>query len=230
METVLITGIGRGIGLHLAKEFASNGFNVIGTVRSDAAVERVSKMAISLKSKIETHILELTDFEAVESFGNSLKNRQIDILINCAGVIGGQHQNYDNLNFEEWEKTLRINTLSPMKVTLSVLPNLLLGKKSKVINISSIMGSLARERTDSIAYRSSKSALNKSMQCLSLELKSKNVGVYQMHPGWVRTEMGGPEADISVEESANGLFTAICSFGMKESGRFWQYDGTELEW
>jgi NAD(P)-dependent dehydrogenase (short-subunit alcohol dehydrogenase family) len=111
-----------------------------------------------------------------------------------------------------------------------MLPNLFLSEGAKVINISSIMGSLARERSDSIAYRSSKSALNKAMQCLAIELKPKNIGVYLMHPGWVRTDMGGPNADISVEESSAGLFKMISEFGLRESGRFWQYDGQELDW
>jgi short-subunit dehydrogenase len=230
MKTVLITGAGRGIGYKLAEEFVSNGYKVIGTVRSEESRSGVLALADKLNSHINVHLLELSDFNAIDDFSKKLNGIAIDILVNCAGVLGGNHQTYDDLDFCEWERTLKVNTLSPMKLTTSMLPNLFLSEGAKVINISSIMGSLARERSDSIAYRSSKSALNKAMQCLAIELKPKNIGVYLMHPGWVRTDMGGPNADISVEESSAGLFKMISEFGLRESGRFWQYDGQELDW
>jgi short-subunit dehydrogenase len=230
METVLITGTGRGIGFKLVEDFLLKGDDVIGTVRSQSAHDKLQKLADSLEKQIEIHFLDVTSAKSIDNLKESLNKKKIDILINNAGVMGGAHQTYDDLDFEEWERTFQVNTIAPMRIALALLPNLYLSNNAKIIAISSIMGSLAREKVDSIAYRSSKSALNKSMQCLALELKPKEIGVYLMHPGWVRTDMGGPEADISVEASSTGLIKTLARFTLEHSGRFWQYDGEELAW
>ncbi|WP_428240073.1 SDR family oxidoreductase [Gynuella sp.] len=230
METVFITGIGRGIGYRLAEDFVHLGYNVIGTVRDDASRERVSELAAKLGAKIEVYVLELTNRHSIDELASALTGRCIDILINSAGIIGGDHQTHDDLNFDDWEKTFQVNVVAPMRIALALLPNLSMSKNAKIVSISSKMGALAGKSAGSIAYRSSKAALNKSMQCLALELKPKNIGVYLMHPGWVRTDMGGEGADISVEESSAGLVKVITAFSMQHTGRFWQYDGQELDW
>jgi len=230
MKTVMITGVGRGIGYQLAKEYLTRGYKVIGTVRNEAAKARLNSLARDLDATASLHWLEITDSRSIERMVCALKGECIDILINCAGVLGGNHQAYDDLDFAAWQQTLLINTIAPMKVTLALLPNLSLSKNAKVVAISSAMGSMAKQSADSIAYRSSKAALNKAMQCLACELKPKNIAVYLMHPGWVRTDMGGPTGDISVEESSAGLFKVITESTMEHTGRFWQYDGQELQW
>ncbi|AJQ93618.1 SDR family oxidoreductase [Gynuella sunshinyii] len=230
METVLITGVGRGIGYKLAEDFLRLGYNVIGTVRDDASRQRVSDRAAGLGAEIELHILEITDSHSVDKFTSALTGRCIDILINSAGIIGGDHQTHEDLNFDDWERTFQVNTVAPMRIALALLPNLSLSKNAKIVSISSKMGALSGKSAGAIAYRSSKAALNKSMQCLAIELKPKNIGVYLVHPGWVRTDMGGESADISVEESSAGLIKVITAFSMQHTGRFWQYDGQELDW
>ncbi len=230
MARVLITGAGRGIGLQLVKEFIERGHEVIGTVRSLQGKENINRLSEECGREVEVYEVEVTSKESVEQFSNHLNNREIDILINNAGVIGGDNQEVTGFDFAEWSKTFEVNAVSPMRMTLSLLPAIRQSQKPKIVTISSIMGSLARERTGSIAYRSSKAAVNKAMQCLALELKSEGIGVYLMHPGWVRTEMGGPEADISVEESAAGIAQTILTFTIEDSAKFWQYDGALLEW
>jgi len=230
MKTVLITGVGRGIGLKLVEEFLTRGYAVIGTVRDAAGQQRVEQMGAALGKAVETHIVELTEQTSVEQLRNALGDRAIDILINNAGIRGENDQTYNSLDLDEWLNILKVNTISPMRVTLALLPNLLQAHQAKIVTISSAMGSMARERNDAIAYRSSKTALNKAMQCLAVDLKPKDVGVYLMHPGWVRTDMGGPEGDISAEQSASGLADSIVKFDLDDSGQFWNYDGEALEW
>lgn len=230
MKTVFVTGISRGIGLKLAEEFVNGGFNVIGTVRNEGDKNSVLDLPQFAGKHLTIFVADVTDERSVKVIANELHNTPIDILINNAGVLGGDYQNASNLDFDAWMNTLTVNTIAPMRVALALLDNTKAAEHGKIVTISSIMGSLARERSDSIAYRSSKAAINKAMQCLAVDLKPENIGVYLMHPGWVRTDMGGPAADISVEESAAGLYKTITNFTMKESGRFWQYDGDELDW
>ncbi len=233
METVLITGAGRGIGLKLAEEFLRRDYQVIGTVRSSPAKEAVEGLAAGLGKNVEVHFLEVTDSQSVDDLKKILAGRPLDILINNAGVLGGDKQEYDNLDFGEWQNTLEVNTIAPMRLALAFLPNLLGRTAGKIVTISSILGSLTDggyDGHDAIAYRSSKAAVNKAMQCLALELRPKNVGVYLMHPGWVRTDMGGADADIDVAESCNGLADTIINFTLEDSAKFWNYDGAELAW
>jgi len=230
MKTVLITGVGRGIGLHLVEQFLQQGFEVIGTVRDESSKDNVEQLANSLSKCVEVHLLEVTDRQSIARLKKSLAGRKLDILINSAGVIGGDKQSISDLDFDAWEETLQTNTIAPVKITLAMLPNLKLSDNAKIVCLSSIMGSLARVKADSIAYRSSKAALNKAMQCLAVELQVHHIGVYLMHPGWVRTDMGGEGADISVEESSSALTQQILGFTMQHSGRFWQYDGEEIPW
>jgi NAD(P)-dependent dehydrogenase (short-subunit alcohol dehydrogenase family) len=230
MKTVFITGISRGIGLKLAEEFINGGYNVIGTVRNENDKQSVLELAPFAGKHLTVFVADVTNEQSVKAIADERHDTPIDILINNAGVLGGDKQNAGNLDFDAWMNTLTVNTIAPMRVALALLNNVKAAGQGKIVTISSIMGSLARERADSIAYRSSKAAVNKAMQCLAVDLKSENVGVYLMHPGWVRTDMGGPEADISVEESASGLYKTITNFTMTDSGRFWQYDGEELDW
>lgn len=230
METVLITGIGRGIGYQLAADFLQQGYKVIGTVRNQASLEKLTSLSKRYGDSLDICMLEVTESSSVNDLATVLAGQTIDILINCAGVLGGDHQAYNDMDFDMWAETFAINTMAPMKIAMAFVPNLRQSESPKIVSISSIMGSLARERSDQIAYRSSKAALNKTMQCLANALEPENIGVYLMHPGWVRTDMGGNNADISVEESSAGLVKQITSFTMEQSGRFWQYDGQELEW
>jgi NAD(P)-dependent dehydrogenase (short-subunit alcohol dehydrogenase family) len=230
MKTVLITGVGRGIGLKLVEEFLKRGYAVIGTVRDDAGKQRAEQTAAALGKAVETHIVELTEQASVERLRSALADRTIDILINNAGIRGENDQTYISLDLDEWLNILQVNTIAPMRVTLALLPNLLQAEQAKIVTISSAMGSMARERNDAIAYRSSKTAVNKAMQCLAVDLRPKQVGVYLMHPGWVRTDMGGPEGEVSAEQSASGLADTIVNFDLDDSGTFWNYDGEALEW
>jgi NAD(P)-dependent dehydrogenase (short-subunit alcohol dehydrogenase family) len=230
MQTVLITGIGRGIGLSLVEEFLKRDYHVIGTVRDPKDRQSAEHLAAKLDRSVEVHILDVTSQASVESLKQNLAGRTLDILVNNAGIYGGNKQSADDFDFLEWEKTLQVNTISPMRVALAMLDNLLKSSQPKIVTLSSIMASFTSEQSDSIAYRSSKAAVNKAMQCLALELKPKNVGVYLIHPGWVRTDMGGPDADISVEQSASGLTETIIKFSLDDSAKFWQFNGDTLAW
>ena len=155
----------------------------------------------------------------------------IDVLINNAGVYGPQESRYDTLDAEAWSRVLRVNVIAPLKVSAAFVPRVERSEKKVIVAISSLMGSIADNTSGgSYIYRSSKAGLNAAMKSLAWDLRPRGVTVAVLHPGWVRTDMGGPAAPLSVEESARGLRGTIAGLDPSRSGQFLNYDGRILPW
>ncbi len=228
METILITGANRGIGFELVKCFLNVGNHVIATCRDlDKATEL---NALSDNSRLEIQLLEVTSQASISALVSKLGNRSIDVLINNAGKMGELNQSLESIDYDDWLVAFQVNTLAPFRITVSMRNNLNKSAYPRVITLSSQMGSLNRKSKGFFAYRSSKAAVNKAMQVLALELKEDGIIVCPVHPGWVRTDMGGTNADISAEESAAGLLKLISSLKMEHTGRFWTWEGKEHPW
>jgi len=227
VETVLITGAGRGIGLELARLFLEAGHRVIATHRGDEVPAALQQLAS--RGTLEARALEVTEPGSVASLRGSLAGETLDLLINNAGVLG-ERQGLEDMDYDAWLRAFEVNTLAPFRLALALRENLARAGRPRIVTLSSQMASLARKSTGSYAYRSSKAAVNKVMQVLAVELESEGIIVCPVHPGWVRTDMGGPAADISVDESAAGLFALIDTLTMEQSGRFWTWDGQEHAW
>ena len=229
MDTVVITGANRGIGLALTARFVTAGHHVIAACRNPAHATALQKLQAG--GKVEVLALDVADAQSVETFVNTLGKRTVDVLINNAGIMGGDKQGISNMDYAAWLRTFEINTLAPFRITTALLPNLKQSARARVITVSSQMGAFGLEMgTDRYIYRSSKSAVSKVMQVLAAELKPDNIIVCPVHPGWVQTDMGGPNAQISADESANGLFNLIDKLTLQQSGRFWSWNGTEHVW
>lgn len=228
METVLVTGANRGIGLELTRQFLEAGYRVVAGCRNPEGADSLS--ALGTNSNLSIHSLDVTSGESVAALCVSLEGQSIDILINNAGVMGGPRQDVGNMDYDAWMEAFEVNTLAPFRLTDALRDNLIGTERPRVITLSSQMGSLNRQSRGAIAYRSSKAAVNKVMQVLSLELEQDGIIVCPVHPGWVQTSMGGQHADISPEESASGLVKLIESLTKEQSGRFWTWDGQEHPW
>jgi NAD(P)-dependent dehydrogenase (short-subunit alcohol dehydrogenase family) len=225
MTTILITGGGRGIGLALARGYAASGATVIRALRDPLG------LASGGEGLGEVLPLEVTDAGSVAALAEALKGKPIDILINNAGVIGPERQSALATDFDGFVHTLNVNTLGPLRVTQALLPNLRLSRLSpRIAIISSRMGSLSYAKSDHIAYRASKAAVNKIAQALATDLAPEGMAVASIHPGWVRTDMGGPAADIDPATSADGIRAVIDGLSVANTGRFWSYDGSQLDW
>lgn len=227
-KTIVLTGAARGIGLHLAYAFSKRGDAVIATARDLSAARELNEL--NSRAGVELAQLDVTDAVSVRRFAERMDKRAIDILINCAGIIGGDHQSLNDMDYDAWLNAFNVNTLGPFRVTTTLLPCLELSPAPKVVTLTSQMGSLHRKSVGQHAYRSSKAAVNKVMQVMAVELRDRGIIVCPIHPGWVRTDMGGPQADISVEESISGLISVIDRLSMEDSGRFWTWEGTEHPW
>jgi NAD(P)-dependent dehydrogenase (short-subunit alcohol dehydrogenase family) len=174
--------------------------------------------------------LDVAEGDSVARFAAALGGRAVDILINNAGIIGPDRQSPLDTDFDGFIEVLKVNTVGPLRVTQALLPNLRRAERAKVVILTSRMGSLSYAKSNQIAYRASKAAANKVAQCLASDLAEERIAVAAVHPGWVRTDMGGPSADIAPEDSARGVKAVIDGLSVATTGRFWNFDGSQLAW
>lgn len=217
--TILITGATRGIGLKLLRDYAAEGQRVIGTARSTAPdVEGA-----------EWHLLEVGNIDSHSALARDLDGQAIDLLICNAGVYLDKHENLsDGYPPQQWADTFATNVTGVFLTVQALLPNLQAAKAPKVAIISSMMASQQRAPGGSYIYRASKAAALNLGRNLATDLKALGVSVGIYHPGWVRTDMGGPEADISLDEAVTGLRARFAALGPETSGIFEAYDGTPM--
>lgn len=214
MTHVLITGGNRGIGRALAQEALARGWEVSVTVRDGGGPVGAN-----------LHHLDVTDHGALPGFAQRVG--PLDILINNAGIIGPVHQSPLDMDFDGFAQTLAVNTLAPLAVSQALLPNLRQTEGGKILSISSQMAWMGYAKSDRIAYRASKAALNKVMQGLATDLAPDGIPVALVDPGWVRTDMGGDEADHTADEVARGTLDLAQRLSQDDSGKFFRFDGTE---
>jgi len=230
-KTVLITGANRGIGFSLAEKFLEEGHSVIATAREPDKAADLNKLGAKYAGRLRIEALDVAQPSTITALGQKLASLSIDILVNNAGVLGPERQTPLDMDFDGFAEMLVINTLGPLRVTQALLPSLRKADGgAKVATISSRVGSMSYAKVEHIAYRASKSAVNKLMQGLAIELAPEKIAVHMLHPGWVRTDMGGPEADIDVTTSVNGLYRQITQLGMAETGSFTNYAGETIPW
>lgn len=232
MPTALITGSDRGLGLEWARQAAARGWRVWATCRHPDAAQELKALA-SRYPKLSLLRLDVTSPDQIAELATALRSETLELLVNNAGVYF-EHWGQDpigHIDYAAWQETFRVNTLGPIRVTEALCPQLARGSRPLVVAISSNMGSITGiSAPRDYAYRSSKAALNAAMRGLALELKPLGIGVLLVHPGWVRTRMGGPTAPITPVESVAGMFALVDDFAPEMSGEFLRYDGTPLPW
>ncbi|MEH6583236.1 MAG: SDR family oxidoreductase [Halioglobus sp.] len=222
--TVLITGANRGIGLEFARQFSERGYRVIGTARKP---EQATELK-ALRAQVE--ILDVTDSSSVKALAAKLEGIEIDILINNAGTGGYNAASFLEFDFDQLPMTFDVNSLGPMRVTQALFENLKQGSDKKIIHISSVMGSIENNRGGYYGYRASKTALNMFNKTLSVELGSQGFVCVVLHPGWVKTRIGGEGAKLTTEESITGMLAVIDQLSSDNNGHFYDYQGNEIPW
>lgn len=226
MPTAFVTGAGRGLGAEFARQYAAEGWEVIATLRDP----RQGKALIDRSPKIEVHLLDLRERPAILRLVEELKGRPIDVLLNVAGVYIERGRQLGAVAWEKWHEAMAVNVFAPYQLAASLADNVAMSRRGAIVNFSSRMGSIAENPGGEYVYRSTKAALNLVTTGLAGDLRQRGVTVIAVHPGWAKTDMGGPGATIPVAESARRLRELIGRLSPSDSSRFYNYDGREIPW
>jgi NAD(P)-dependent dehydrogenase (short-subunit alcohol dehydrogenase family) len=222
---VLITGANRGIGLEFTKQYAADGWRVIACCRNPKMANELQALAAK-NSNIRALGLNVGNFAQIDALAAQLKDESIDVLINNAGIYA-----HNDNSESDWAESFKINTMAPLKVAQAFKHHIASSQLKKLATLSSKMGSMDDNTSGgSYIYRSSKTAVNMVMKSLSIDLKSAGISVVTLHPGWVQTDMGGPNGLINVVTSVSGLRSVIAHLNLENTGKFIAYDGKEIAW
>jgi NAD(P)-dependent dehydrogenase (short-subunit alcohol dehydrogenase family) len=225
MPTVLLTGASRGLGLEFTRQYARDGWRVIATCRDPRKAEALRGVA----GKVEIHALDAADFAAVRMLAAALGDVAVDVLIANAGIYGPGDMTVDAVDAAGWGEVFRVNTMAPLALAGAFRAHVARSDERKAVAITSRLGSIAANDDGGLyVYRSSKAALNAVWRSFAIDNKGLIAAV--LHPGWVRTDMGGPGAPGLPEESVAGLRRVIAGLTEKKSGSFFAFDGEELPW
>ena len=208
---ILVTGANRGIGAALLDGYAALGIPAMGTSRDGT---------VGLK-------LDVTDPDSISELGRHYAERRLDLLVCNAAVFLDRGRSLEELDAEDWARTMAVNVTWVAETVRVLLPSLRRSSGSKIAIISSQMASQERARGGSYVYRASKAAVLNFGRNLAQDLRGEGIAVGTYHPGWVRTEMGGPDAELSGSEAAEGLINRFEALDMSLTGCFETWDGRD---
>lgn len=231
MPTLLITGANRGLGLEFTRQYAAAGWRVLACCRTPHQATALQALADATPGQISLHALDVADLEAIDMLARELRGTPVDLIINNAGIYPDRRGGFGQTDYDAWLQAFLVNTMAPMKMVEAFIGNLELGQRKIVATISSKMGSVTDNTSgDCYLYRSSKAATNMVVKSLALDLAARGIRAVVLHPGWVQTDMGGPNALITPAQSIAGMRQVLDRLTDADSGRFISYDGTEVPW
>ena len=230
-RTVLLTGANRGLGLEFARQYVEDGWRVLAACRTPGAAKELQELASQQPERIRILAIDVMNAAGVKGAAASLGDEPVDLLLNNAGVGSPRGQKIGSLDYAAWARVLDANVLGPARMVEAFVENVARGRDKRIVTVTSLMGSIADNSSGgSYAYRSSKAAVNAAMKSFSIDLAPRGITCVVVHPGWVRTDMGGAGGKLSPEESVKSLRALIASLKPKDSGKFFNVDGKELPW
>ena len=232
MKTTLITGANRGLGLEFSRQFAADGWRVLACSRNPEKSDELNKLAALYPELIKILALDVSDHAQIERLGQELSDESVDLLINNAGTYPKLSVNgFGHTDYAEWMQMFRINTMAPLKMAETFAAQIARSEQKICVVITSKMGSIEdNSGGGNYLYRSSKTAVNMVVKSLAIDLQPAGIISVVIHPGWVKTDMGGPNALISTEQSVSGMREVINNLSKNDSGKFFNYDGQEIPW
>ncbi|SDH54628.1 SDR family oxidoreductase [Nitrosomonas sp. Nm132] len=232
MATTLITGTNRGIGLEFVRQYAQDGWYVIACCRQPEKAEDLSRLTAQYPDHIRIYALDVADHQQIDQLARSLTSETIDLLINNAGIYPPSDDGgFGSIDYAAWIQAMQINTMAPLKMAEAFITQISSSNLKTIATITSKMGSIAdNQRGGSYIYRSSKAAVNMVARSLAIDLKPRGITSVLLHPGWVKTDMGGRDALISTEQSVTGMRRILSGVALADTGKFFAYDGQLIPW
>lgn len=235
MQQIMITGSNRGIGLALVKEHLERGnVHIFATCRTPDTATDLQALASENPNALTIVALDVNDTTSIDAAQQAVaaKTNHLDLLINNAGIFprNPEHEQLGEMTHDAITHVLTTNSVSPIIVTQAFVGLLKAGNNPRVVMISSQMGSIERASGSAMAYRVSKAAVNMVAKVLSGMLSAEGITVVTTHPGWVQTDMGGSSATLTPEQSATGLTNVAAGLTPADTGKFFNYDGTDMPW
>lgn len=237
MSTVLVTGASRGLGLEFCRQYRDDGWQVIAAFRSPSAA--LEALQADSPDRIELMPLDVASDASIDALKDRLSDRPIDVLLNNAGTMGKANFAESGLedsafglsDAEDWANVFRTNIYAPVRVAEKLVENVAASSQKKIITLSSMLGSMELNTVGGLyAYRASKAGVNAVMKSMAIDLARRGIIAAPIHPGWVRTELGGPQAALDVEPSVRGVREVIATLDAERAGRLWAWDGSEMPW
>lgn len=230
MTTIAITGAARGIAFELVKAYAGEGARIFAFCRSLDSADALKALAANSDGRVTFHAMDVASDESVRAAAAVAGDATIDILFNVAGVLGSVAPELEagSSDWAMWQDVLNVMTLGPLRVLQAFLPHMKAG--SKVINISSQLAASTWPYGGLYPYVAAKAGLGRLMRSVALDLKDKGIVVGILHPGYVQTDMGGPNADITPQESAAGIRKVAADWTIERSGEFLKWNGETHPW
>ena len=230
MNTLLVTGSNRGIGLEIVKQYSQLGWQVHACCRQPDNAHDLHSLAQSSPA-IQIHALDISNEAEINALTNKLKDISIDLLFNNAGIYGQQNASFGNTHSQQWLDCFYINCMAQLKMCEAFVEQVAASELKTIASMSSKMGSMTDNGSGgSYVYRSSKAALNAVMKSAAIDLKPRGIKVAILHPGWVKTDMGGPHAEISTTESVQQMRNTLEKLTLDNSGNFFEIDGSIIPW
>lgn len=230
MNNVFITGANRGIGLELTIQSLQKGDHVMATYRDTQHAKQLYALKDQNPTQLSLFPLDVSHEDDIENLKRALGNKPIDLLIHNAGYNPSE-SNLSMLDKKAWLAAFDINTIGPVLLTRALLNNIQNSTQKTVLAISSLMGSILDNKIGGhLMYRTSKTALNAALKSLALARETQQIKFLLVHPGWVKTDMGGPSASIPVSESVKGILGIAQNASSYTSGTFVSYEGKILPW
>jgi NAD(P)-dependent dehydrogenase (short-subunit alcohol dehydrogenase family) len=230
-STYFITGCNRGLGLEFVQQLLARGERVIATCRDIATATDLTALTLEHSGQLSLVEMDVSDEASMREAVALLNDEAIDVFINNAGMYGPRDANFGNVDGPAMAEVLYTNAVAPVLLTQLLIDNVRKGSGKKLVYVSSKMGSIADNgRGGSYIYRSSKTALNSVVKSLALDLAPEGIATATLHPGWVRTDMGGPNGLIDAPESVSGMLNVIDGLSVANTGQFFSYDGSTIAW
>jgi len=227
-HTLFITGANRGLGLEFVRQYAIDGWQVIASCRDPVEAKALQSLKTNY-ANISIIKLDVANFDEIHQVAESLKNITIDLLINNAGIYLDRAT--DRINVDDWVQTFKVNSIAPVILLNAFKNHLANSELKKAVTLSSKMGSIDdNTKGGSYLYRSSKTAVNMAIKTASIDFKPLGISLATLHPGWVQTDMGGPDGLIDIPTSVHGLKLVINSLSLANTGQFIDYEGKLIAW